>query len=164
MNQFLRVAAVGAFVAFAAGSANAGEDCLSLMAKYDSATAMSAGTTDAQLSSATDMFRSVMKSAEKAKLCYSVKLAAAEGEDEISTLRAGAAEATRQFREAQQMFEKSLDDISAATLSDVAPAAGPDSVMGMGDEIAVSSMEQLFDSYMVLERAQELDAELQNLK
>lgn len=165
MNRFLSSSTIAAAMIFSGSAFAAEDDCLGLLVKYDEAAAE--GTSDAmgqQIENATSMFRAVMKSAEKAKLCYAVKIAASTDEAEISDLRAGAAEAARIFRLAQGQFEKTLDNLSAESLSEVAPAAGGDAVMGMGDDIAVTAMEQLFDSYMVLEKSQEIDAALGKLK
>lgn len=165
MNRFLSSSTIAAAMIFSGSAFAAEDDCLKLMVNYDGAVAESAtGAAEQKIEDATSMFRSVMKSAEKAKLCYAVKIAASTDETEISGLRAGAAEAARIFRLAQGQFEKTLDDISAESLSEVAPAAGGDAIMGMGDDIAVSAMEQLFDSYMVLEKSQEIDAALGKLK
>lgn len=160
-NNVLRFATLGAVIAFSSGSYAAEENCLQLLTNYDASAVVDANAaTDMQIKSATEMFRNVMKSAEKAKSCYAVKVAGVSSPEAAEALRLEAVEAARIFRLAQTQFEASLDDISASTLAEVAPAAGPDSLMGMGDDMAVSSMEQLFDSYMVLEQSQEMNAGL----
>ncbi|MFC3052604.1 hypothetical protein [Kordiimonas pumila] len=171
-TQFVRVAALGAaFVVFGNQSVFAGDEgaeCLQPLMNFTNGLPVNEGASalsnNQKIEETTTIFKAAMKGATEAQECYAGKIAATSDAAKIEKLQAGAEEASRIFRLAQAQFEKTLDDISSSALSDMAPAAGPETAMGSDDTMMVDSMEQVFDSYMVLERSQQISAQFASLK
>jgi len=168
-TRVLRVAVFGAVVGLmSSGSAvfaGAADKCLQPLVHFQdgmpAVESASDQTADQKIDETTSMFRAVMAGAQASQMCYADQMSGMTDPAALAKLKQGAEEAARIFRLAQKQFEMSLDELSASALSDVAPAAGADTMMGADDGM-VDSMEQLFDSYMVLERSQELGNLLAN--
>lgn len=161
-------------LAVGAGSAFAGETmkavsydgtCLAPIAVYKDG--MPAGTGTEELSpeqkliKLTADFRSAMDAFREVQSCHQNLFSESGASEEFATLYAGTRETSRVFALIQSEFERSVEDMSAAALDNVAPAAGEGAGADLAGEAAMmSTMEILMDSYMALERSQEFSKTL----
>lgn len=110
-------------------------------------------------------FRQVMKAAQQAGDCYSNLAASVDGAQKSADLRASASMAAAIFDKSQMQFGAWIDDMSAALLSDIAPAAGGDTVAGDGGALDVEAgMEVLINSYLLLEDAEAISTKITSRK
>ncbi|WP_417452044.1 hypothetical protein [Kordiimonas sp.] len=144
-------------LASAAGQ-EAGAECYAPMSAYsaglpkvDGFEAMSA---EKRIVETTMVFRKAMSAAQDSQNCFEDAIAIAD-EGDLAELQRGAEESSLVFSQVQVEFGAKLDEMSGDVLSDVAPAAGADT-MAATEEQSVAGMELLFDSYMALERSQEI--------
>ena len=153
------VAAVMGNAAFA-GESKAGAECFAPMSAYSQGMPAVDGydglTPEKRIVETTMVFRKAMTAAEEAQACYEDAIALADGEEELAALQAGAEESSRIFAQVQSDFGAKLDEMSGDVLTDMAPAAGPET-QAAAEEQSVAGMELLFDSYMALERSQEVN-------
>lgn len=112
-----------------------------------------------QVTNLTEQFRTVYGSAERAANCLRAGLKREINTRKRVALRQGMKDTGRILDGAQAQFSEALEALSAQVLSDLAPAAGGDMAPAAQDG-AFDGMELLFDSYMVLENAQELSKRL----
>ena len=155
------VAAVMGSTAFA-GETKAGAECFAPMSSYSDGMPAVEGfeSLDAEkrIVETTMAFRKAMSAAEESQACYESAIEGAEGE-ELAALQSGAEESSRIFAQVQAEFGAALDEMSGDVLTDVAPAAGADT-QAAAEEQSVAGMELLFDSYMALERSQDVSKRL----
>ncbi len=143
-----------------AGETKAGAECFAPMSAYSQGMPAVEGydslTPEKRIVETTMVFRKAMSAAEEAQACYEDAIALSDSEEELAALQAGAEESNRIFAQVQSDFGAKLDEMSGDVLTDMAPAAGPET-QAAAEEQSVAGMELLFDSYMALERSQEVN-------
>jgi len=159
--------AVGTTGAFAGDTASVSYEgtCLAPIAAYkdglpaiEGAADMSA---DQQIVATTDMFRTVLAAFAEVQACHQGLVENNGADEKFASLYAGTRETSRVFAQVQSEFEAKIEEMSASALSGVAPAAGEDSEADLAAEAQTfNTMEILMQSYMVLERSQELGKKL----
>ncbi|WP_262691255.1 hypothetical protein [Kordiimonas aestuarii] len=142
-----------------AGDEKIGAECFAPMSVYSDGMPTVEGfealTPEKRIVETTMVFRKAMAAAQESQNCYEDAIALAD-EDQLAALQDGAEESNRVFAQVQSDFGSKLDEMSGDVLADVAPAAGPET-QAAAEEQSVAGMELLFDSYMALERSQEIN-------
>lgn len=168
-----RVAGIVLGLALGAGSAMAGETgatvkyegtCLAPIAAYKDGLPAVEGadkmTADERIVATTKVFREVLTAFAEVQACHQEMVEGGTDEN-FAALYAGTRETSRVFGLVQGQFETSIEEMSAAALSGVAPAAGGDAEADIAAETqTLTTMEILMDSYMALERSQEFGRSL----
>ena len=143
-----------------AGETKAGAECYAPMSAYSQGMPAVEGfaglTPEKRIVETTMVFRKALSAAEESQACFEDAIALADGEEELAALQAGAEESNQIFAQVQSDFGAQLDEMSGDVLTDMAPAAGPET-QAAAEEQSVAGMELLFDSYMALERSQEVN-------
>ncbi|NVJ69812.1 MAG: hypothetical protein HWE08_05625 [Alphaproteobacteria bacterium] len=166
-----RVAALIFGIAIGSTGAAAGElasyegTCLAPIAAYKEGLPELKGTdamnADQKIVETTKMFRSVMTAFAEVQSCHQQMMEGEGASEKFASLYEGTRETSRVFDLVQGQFESQIEEMSAAALSGVAPAAGADSEADLEAESQTfNTMEILMDSYMALERSQELKKSL----
>ncbi|NVJ96883.1 MAG: hypothetical protein HWE25_01960 [Alphaproteobacteria bacterium] len=164
-----RVAGVVLGLAMGAGGAIAGEvnsavsyegTCLAPISAFkDGMPAIESVETlnaDQKIIETTKMFKEALGAFAEVQTCHQGMVDDSAG-DNFAALYAGTRETSRVFELVQSQFESSIEEMSAEALSDMAPAAGEGAEADLaGEAQTLNTMEILMDSYMALERSQEL--------
>lgn len=109
----------------------------------------------------TEMFREVLGAFAEVQTCHQNLMEKDGADEQFATLYSGTRETSRVFTLVQSQFETAIEEMSAAALSEVEPAAGADAEANLAaEEQTLGTMEILMDSYMVLERSQEFGRSL----
>jgi len=145
-----------------------GKECYALVADYAGGMSSIAATksqpASTQVTTVAAEFKQIMSASDQARGCY-LKMMSADGSaSHQDELKVGAFKAGVIFETAQAQFGGWIDDISLVLLSDVAPAAGGDTVADLEAEAQMEAgMEMLIDSYMLLENAEILGQKMVRL-
>lgn len=146
--------------AVVAGESKMGAECFAPMAAYTEGMPAVQGyeglTPEKRIVETTMVFRKALAAAEDAQACYEDAIALTDDSEELAALQAGAEKSSNILAQVQADFGAKLDEMSGDVLTDMAPAAGPETEAA-AEEQSVAGMELLFDSYMALERSQEVN-------
>ncbi|WP_417457497.1 hypothetical protein [Kordiimonas sp.] len=153
------------FGAVSAADESEASACLAPMSAYSAGMPTVEGaeglTPEKRIVETTMAFKEVMDAAERSHTCFQGAIDDGATGDELAALQAGVVETNRIFANVQSQFSDALDMMSGDVLSDVAPAAGEGAEADLEAEATtVAGMELLFDSYMALERSQEISKRL----
>jgi len=142
-------------------SSDVAATCMSAISAHEGGLVMPDASMAAmeQVTNLTEQFRAVYGSAERAADCFRNGLKREMNTRKRVALRNGMKDAGRILDAAQVQFSEALEALSGEVLSDMEPAAGGDGAP-VAQDSAFDGMELLFDSYMVLENAQELSKRL----